>query len=786
MEIKRIHISGFGKFSDFNLDFKNDLQVIYGQNEAGKSTLRQFITGILFGFAQNKRQSSNLYEPRNRSQYGGDLVFEQDGSLWDVSRLGRTQSKLEITDQNGNHVNNPEIFLTKLLSPFSQDSFEDIFSFDQEQLNEIRSLSGKELSDRLLSFSVVNADQWQSLSKELDKNASVMFGLTKTSKRPINQLLAEHQQISNQLNSMGGQLSDYRKSSQQKKSTLKRIAELDSQLHNLKKQMDEFSKLIELSGLFNRKERISMPKTNDRFSDQQISNLTDEIEQRVEKLQSQIKGINLDKSENKSTIIAENPLLTIYKNNRTDIDLLDKSIPNLIAENNLFDQNDNQIKNISSRLSELQNDLKTKFGDRIPRALPQGVSIQPSRSITVFFIIGIILMLLGVFGIVKGFQTPAFPYPFWICGAGVLFIGGLLSFFERPKKQSINLSQYGYSNQVSLDTIIDSQNHLQEYHQKIDQFQQLQNEKQSHLSKINSILKLANSLREFLPSAKQDHDALIDQIQVILNEIRDERQSAILSKEQKKLVDENRQQQIGHLQNLKSEQQQIFNYLKVDNYQNFQYLQAEKIKNKQRLNQLESINQLLTPEKENQIKELGGVEEITKKKQALKVRIDSIEGEIKQENQQLLNLNATLLNASSDTDYQTKLQQQSDLETDINNDLTEYFANKLAFSWINESLYQISHKRMPEIRSRAEQYFAELTENKYVSIIFGVNSLLVANQQNEKFYSYELSKGSSEQLYVSLRLAFAESVAEKNSLPFLIDDSFVNFDVERKSIMDNI
>ncbi|MFT8702988.1 MAG: AAA family ATPase [Oenococcus oeni] len=786
MEIKRIHISGFGKFSDFNLDFKNDLQVIYGQNEAGKSTLRQFITGVLFGFAQNKRQSSNLYEPRNGSQYGGDLVFEQDGSLWDVSRLGRTQSKLEITDQNGNHVNNPEIFLTKLLSPFSQDSFEDIFSFDQEQLNEIRSLSGKELSDRLLSFSVVNADQWQSLSKELDKNASVMFGLTKTSKRPINQLLAEHQQISNQLNSMGGQLSDYRKSSQQKKSTLKRIAELDSQLHNLKKQMDEFSKLIELSDLFNRKERISMPKTNDRFSDQQISNLTDEIEQRVEKLQSQIKGINLDKSENKSTVIAENPLLTIYKNNRTDIDLLEKSIPNLIAENNLFDQNDNQIKNISSRLSELQNDLKTKFGDRIPRALPQGVSIQPSRSITVFFIIGIILMLLGVFGIVKGFQTPAFPYPFWICGAGVLFIGGLLSFFERPKKQSINLSQYGYSNQVSLDTIIDSQNHLQEYHQKIDQFQQLQNEKQSHLSKINSILKLANSLREFLPSAKQDHDALIDQIQVILNEIRDERQSALLSKEQKKLVDENRQQQIGHLQNLKSEQQQIFNYLKVDNYQNFQYLQAEKIKNKQRLNQLESINQLLTPEKENQIKELGGVEEITKKKQALKVRIDSIEGEIKQENQQLLNLNATLLNASSDTDYQTKLQQQSDLETDINNDLTEYFANKLASSWINESLYQISHKRMPEIRSRAEQYFAELTENKYVSIIFGDNSLLVANQQNEKFYSYELSKGSSEQLYVSLRLAFAESVAEKNSLPFLIDDSFVNFDVERKSIMDNI
>ncbi|MCC3237076.1 AAA family ATPase, partial [Pediococcus acidilactici] len=43
MKIKRIEIYGFGKWQNVTFDLQNDLQVFYGLNEAGKSTLRQFI-----------------------------------------------------------------------------------------------------------------------------------------------------------------------------------------------------------------------------------------------------------------------------------------------------------------------------------------------------------------------------------------------------------------------------------------------------------------------------------------------------------------------------------------------------------------------------------------------------------------------------------------------------------------------------------------------------------------------------------------------------------------------
>ena len=43
MRILDLHIDGFGKFHDLSVSFDKDLNVVYGRNEAGKSTLHTFI-----------------------------------------------------------------------------------------------------------------------------------------------------------------------------------------------------------------------------------------------------------------------------------------------------------------------------------------------------------------------------------------------------------------------------------------------------------------------------------------------------------------------------------------------------------------------------------------------------------------------------------------------------------------------------------------------------------------------------------------------------------------------
>ena len=57
--------------------------------------------------------------------------------------------------------------------------------------------------------------------------------------------------------------------------------------------------------------------------------------------------------------------------------------------------------------------------------------------------------------------------------------------------------------------------------------------------------------------------------------------------------------------------------------------------------------------------------------------------------------------------------------------------------------------------------------------------LKVKRADGKKFEVEYLSRGTSEQLYFALKLAFVEQVADKIALPILIDDAFVNFDAQR-------
>ena len=45
MKILSLHIDGFGKFHNRDISFQDGLNVVYGKNEAGKSTLHTFIKG---------------------------------------------------------------------------------------------------------------------------------------------------------------------------------------------------------------------------------------------------------------------------------------------------------------------------------------------------------------------------------------------------------------------------------------------------------------------------------------------------------------------------------------------------------------------------------------------------------------------------------------------------------------------------------------------------------------------------------------------------------------------
>ena len=79
MRLLELHIDGFGKFHDRTISFNDGINIIYGKNEAGKSTLHTFIRGMLFGIERGRGRAAKndlytKYEPwENSGTYEGWL-----------------------------------------------------------------------------------------------------------------------------------------------------------------------------------------------------------------------------------------------------------------------------------------------------------------------------------------------------------------------------------------------------------------------------------------------------------------------------------------------------------------------------------------------------------------------------------------------------------------------------------------------------------------------------------------------------------------------------------------
>lgn len=106
MKIRKIHIDCFGKFENYDLELSGGMNVIYGQNEDGKSTLMAFILMMFYGYSgRSKDLSKNLrekYRPWNGKEMKGHILFEHKGILYRLERIfGKSNSsdKVKILDE---------------------------------------------------------------------------------------------------------------------------------------------------------------------------------------------------------------------------------------------------------------------------------------------------------------------------------------------------------------------------------------------------------------------------------------------------------------------------------------------------------------------------------------------------------------------------------------------------------------------------------------------------------------------------------------------------------------
>ena len=301
MKIKKLKINNFGKLKHKEIELKDNLNIIFGKNEAGKSTILKYIVNSFYGISKNKKgkEYSDLerYKPWSGEDFSGRLTYELDnGKTYEVYR--------DFKKKNPNIYNEEMEDISK---QFPIDKTEgNIFFYDQTKVDE----------ELFLSTLVINQQETKLQKNEQGILMQKIANLVGTGEDNVSYKLAIDRINRRQLDEVGTQRSRERP-----------INIIENTIKELEIQKQELKKYEEMQYDIENKE----------------NNILEEIKQIEERLQilNQYKIIfENSKLENEKLLLKEN----IKKQNIEKIRELDGKIDQIQLENKNALENKKIIK----------------------------------------------------------------------------------------------------------------------------------------------------------------------------------------------------------------------------------------------------------------------------------------------------------------------------------------------------------------------------------------------------------------------------------------------------------
>ncbi len=154
MKIRGWEIDGFGALRNASVaGLPDGLTVVHGANEAGKTTLLEFLRRMLFGAQLNGTGPS--YAPLGGGSYGGRLWVEGADGYYIVARDFAAQAAPHVGRPDG--LSGGAADLARLLGGADEKLFRAVFAIRLEDLQSLAGLDDAAISDALFSASLAGA-----------------------------------------------------------------------------------------------------------------------------------------------------------------------------------------------------------------------------------------------------------------------------------------------------------------------------------------------------------------------------------------------------------------------------------------------------------------------------------------------------------------------------------------------------------------------------------------------------------------------------------------------------
>lgn len=792
MKIKKVHIDGFGKWHDQDFDFTANPQIIYGPNEAGKTTLMAFLVSVLFGFADGRGKNRFAqYIPKTTSSYGGSVLVEINGHDYVIKRQrGRNGGKVSVTDSQGRQGGEQE--LKKLLGPMDRSLYQALFSFGQRDLTAVDELNRDEWQQHLQQLGAVGSAQWDQLIDQYQKQADHLYK-PRGRKWPLNQDLHQYANLTDKINRARGKFHRYQDLQADLKTNKEKLRQTQAELQKQQPRLQKLEHLQQLWPVYH--EWQSSHQTRplaDYLTDQQVTTAQElQVRERELRRQQQVYQQCLARIDHQS------PQATKHSpQSMPELQRLKEQAVELQAEEALQRRQQTQANQWQQELTA----IKTHYHQPLPAPLtPQEkaelarlLNVQPlsrvntnqsngdpSRAAMIGIVGGFVLFIIGLLanatfitaiGAIAAFATVMYlyyqrqenhPAPVTTDSQAIMAFGQKHGLQDFPPDQWLLIQGDLQRNAELAAQLQTAKQDQQRYEHQLAIFNQQLPPALQNLT-LAAVRTKLDDLLEQGQQARQDIQANTREKATIANNL------AQLNQDYSKI----------HQQKLAIYQQAGVH----DDNQFTQYLANRSAAQSQALAS-DAYGQQLTAEDRQALAAYANKDELMTALSKTRHQLDQLNLTISHTHEEIQKDKVEIDSLVEDGTLSNLEQERANLAAKIWHEVQEWLRYQLAIQWINKALVGASADRYPAIIRQAEQYFALLTAHRYSRIRLTTDGVKVVRRDQEVFLVEELSQGTAEQLYIALRLGFVTVMSDQANFPVIIDDGFVNFDNVRRQRM---
>ena len=302
MKINKIKINSYGKLKNKEIELNNNINIIYGENESGKSTLLKFILNIFYGASKNKKGKEisdfEKYKPWNSEEFSGKLLYELDNkNKYEIYREFNKRNPI-IFNENGEDISKEfnidknkgsEFFYEQ--TGINEEMFTATSVAMQKEIKigkETQSVLIQKISN-LLGTGEDNISYNKALEK-LKKRQLEKIGTERSKEKPLNIIQNKIEKNTQKINELK-KYENIQYEIEQEKNELKNQIKKDEIKNELIK---EIKKIKEKENL--EKEKIKIKENINEENKNKINVLKNKIEEKEDELNKKIKEKNNPKN----------------------------------------------------------------------------------------------------------------------------------------------------------------------------------------------------------------------------------------------------------------------------------------------------------------------------------------------------------------------------------------------------------------------------------------------------------------------------------------------------------